>query len=327
MSQPVTESNTAKSKKKIKTFPIIENTKIWAIVSGILLLVSFGAMLVSTFKYKSPLLLGIDFVGGTTIEYKFSSPQDKLTSQNVQNNILATIDQDLAKGSIIQVSNKEILILRTKELNTENRDKLEELLKTQYGEYNIQSVDTVSATLGPELLRSGLIALVTALLGIMLFVGYRFRRDFAFCTIAALIHDVSIVIGLFAILGLVFKLEVNSLFLTACLTVLGFSVHDTIVVFDRVRENMRFLSKRTSFAEVINMSIRQVWFRSFGTSITLLFALGTLFLLGGDSTRIFAGAMFVGMLTGTYSSLFVAPVLLFQLNKKSQRDKPMKRAK
>lgn len=308
-------------KTKYKSFPIIENTKLWAIISGILLFISFGAMIISFTKYKSPLLLGIDFVGGTTIEYKFAQPSDKLTSQDVQSNILAKINEELAKGSIVQVSDKQLLILRTKELSTENRDKLQESLKTQYGEFNVQSVDTVSATLGPELLRSGMIALVTALLGIMLYVGYRFRRDFAFCTIVALLHDVSIVIGLFAILGLVMKLEVNSLFLTACLTVLGFSVHDTIVVFDRVRENMRFLSKKTSLVEVINMSIRQVWFRSFGTSVTLLFALGTLFLLGGDSTKIFAGAMFVGMLTGTYSSLFVAPVLLYQLNKKKIKSK------
>lgn len=308
-------SNTNHNSTDKFIFDVIQRTPVWVAISGLLLLISLSSMIISTIKYQSPILLGIDFTGGTTIEYKFSTPQSELNSQNIQNNILTQVDANLAQGSIIQVSNEQLVILRSKELSTEHKDKLDNILLDNFGEFTIESVDTVSGTIGPELMRSGLLALFFAIAGILAFVGYRFKKEFAFCAIAALFHDVFIVLGLFSILGLIYQVEVNSLFLTACLTVLGFSVHDTIVVFDRVRENFRFQSKKNPVKSIINKSINQVWFRSFGTSITLLFVLAVLAIFGGDSTKIFAIAMFTGMLTGTYSSLFIAPVLLFRLNK------------
>lgn len=298
-------------------FPIVEKTPIWMSISGTLLLVSIIAIVLSCLKFGAPVRLGLDFVGGSKIEYKFSSPSLKLTPGLVTEKVLNKISPEFGSDSLAQVSeNKEdtYLILRTKELNVDTREKLDSLLESSFGQFEVLSVDTVSGTIGPELLSSGVLALAVTLIGIMLFVSYRFRRDFAVCAIIALCHDVILVVGLFAILGLTLGLEVNVLFLTACLTVLGFSIHDTIVVFDRIRENTKFLSKKRNLVQIINESIQQVWFRSTCTSLTTLITLGSLFMLGGESTRIFAGAMFVGIMAGTYSSIFVASALLGQWN-------------
>ncbi len=307
---------------------VVERAPIWAGISGSLILLSLIAITLSFLKFGSPVRLGLDFTGGTKIEYKFAQANQEISPGSVREKVLDKINTKLGADSIAQVSENKFLILRTKVLNTDEREQLDGLLKENFGEFEVLSVDTVSGSIGPELLRSGLIALFVTLLGIMLFVSYRFRRDFAACAIAALCHDVIIVIGLFAALGLIYGLEVNVLFLTACLTVLGFSIHDTIVVFDRIRENTKFLSKKRNLVQIINESIKQVWFRSACTSFTVLLTLGALLLFGGETTRIFSGAMFAGIMTGTYSSIFVAAVLLGQISRwqeKKQQANPKKK--
>jgi preprotein translocase subunit SecF len=308
--KPAANSSILSSSKEAPK--IVEKAPIWATISGILLSLSILAITLSCLKYGTPLRLGLDFVGGTKIEYKFLNPIQKLTPGNIRDKALDPIDEKLGADSIAQVSGGKFLILRTPTLSVDQREKVDRSLKKAFGNYEILSVDTVSGTIGPELLRSGLIALVVTLIGILLFVSFRFRRDFAVCAIIALLHDLTIVLGLFAALGLVKGLEINILFLTACLTVLGFSIHDTIVVFDRIRENTKFLSKKRSLAQIVNESIGQVWFRSACTSFTVLLTLGALLLFGGETTRVFSGAMFAGIVTGTYSSIFVASVLLGQ---------------
>ncbi len=297
-----------------KNFSVIEKAPIWWTLSGTLILISLIMISLSIAKFKSPVKLGLDFTGGAKIEYKFKKPNDNLSSGNITEKVLKPLGKDFAIDSISQVSEKQYLILRTKELNLKQREKLDQDLKTNFGDFEVLSVDAVSGTIGPELLRSGLLALFITLIGILAFVSYRFSQDFAICAIIALCHDILLVIGLFAALGLFMGLEVNSLFLTACLTVLGFSIHDTIVVFDRIRENKKYLSKKKNLTVIIDESIKQVWFRSTCTSVTTLITLGALLIFGGESTKIFAGAMFAGILTGAYSSIFVASVLLGKWN-------------
>jgi len=299
--------------------PRISNkAKICFGISLFMLITSLTFISLSLLKYNSPVLLGLDFAGGTKLTYEFTAQKLKspLTSENVRKKVLTPVSDELAASSIAQIAEGKFLILRSKELSLSDKESISEKLEDTFGKFKILSVDTISATLGPELLRSGLIALLVALLAIASFVSYRFRKDFAICAILALIHDVLIVVGLFAALGLLKQIEVNSLFLVACLTVLGFSVHDTIVVFDRVRENMQYLSKKNPFARIIDLSISQVWFRSFCTSLTMLLVLGALLFWGGDTLKVFSGAMFIGMLVGTYSSLFVASLGLEWLNSK-----------
>ena len=267
-------------------------------------------------RFGAPLKLGLDFTGGTKLEYKFSH-EVKLED------IRQILDGQGLGGSNIQVSkvapdNSQVVIIRSKAINerksseevSSQKEKLDEELAQSIGQFEVLSIDTVSPIIGPELLTSGLLALLFTLIGMVLYISYRFKKDYAVCAIIALIHDVFVLAGLFAIFSLVFGLEIDSLFLTATLTVIGFSVHDTIVVFDRIRENSKYLTKNKTFGEIANDSINQTLVRSINTSLTTLITLGTLFLLGGETTKSFVGAMFLGIASGTYSSIFVASALL-----------------
>ncbi len=154
-----------------------------------------------------------------------------------------------------------------------------------------------------------------------MYVGFRFQFDYAIFAVIALLHDIVITAGIFALLGLTLGVEVDSLFLVALLTILGFSVNDTVVIYDRIRENSRkLISRRVGFAEVVNISINQTISRSVNTSLTTMLALVSIFIFGGDSLRYFALALLVGFAWGTYSSIFVAGILLAGWRQKQQPD-------
>ena len=173
----------------------------------------------------------------------------------------------------------------------------------------------------PELLGSGLLALCITFATMILYISYRFKLDFAVCAIIALFHDALALCGIFAILGIVLGTEVDSLFISAILTVIGFSVHDTIVVFDRIRENIKYVGSKgvdpktgkefkKTFGDVANDSVNQTLARSIYTSLTVIITLTSLYLLGGVTTRDFVLAMLIGIISGTYSSIFNASCLL-----------------
>ena len=267
-------------------------------------------------RYGAPIKLGLDFTGGTKLEYKFSH---KVELEEVRN----ILDKYRLGGSNIQLSKvaedgSQVVIIRSKAIKerksfqkkASQKELVDNEFRAKLGDFEILSIDTVSPIIGPELLTSGILALVFTLIGIVLYISYRFKRDYAICAIIALLHDVFILIGLFAIFSLMWGLEIDSLFITAALTVIGFSVHDTIVVFDRIRENSKYLNKNRTFGEIANDSINQTLVRSINTSLTTLITLGTLFLFGGETTKNFVGAMFLGIASGTYSSIFVASALL-----------------
>lgn len=287
----------------------------WFGFSLAILIPGLIAIGICIFKYGAPLKLGLDFTGGTKLEYKFAS---SIKLEEVRQ----VLDNHGLKGSNIQVSKplkdgSQVLIIRSKaikqrkssETKLSQKERIDQALEKQFGKFEILSIDTVSPVIGPELLTAGLLALFFTCVGIVLYISYRFRRDYALCAIIALLHDVFILVGLFAIFSLAWELEIDSLFITATLTVIGFSVHDTIVVFDRIRENSKYLGKK-GFGEIANESINQTLVRSLNTSLTTLITLGTLFLFGGETTKMFVGAMFLGIASGTYSSIFVASALL-----------------
>lgn len=290
---------------------IVKYKNLWFSFSGLLIVAGLFFVIQSFASFNSPIKPGLDFTGGTKLEYQFSDIKEK---ENFDSEHLQSILNDIKlEGSSVQITKDEnpILILRTRAISDDPiMDKLNSRLKATYGDYSILAIDTVSPVIGPELFTSGLIALIATILGIIIYISTRFRRDYAACAIVALFHDVFIVVGLFAFLGLYMGVEVNSLFITALLTVFGFSVHDTIVVFDRIRENQKLQSKSFGFDQVANLSVQQVAVRSLNTSITTLTVLAFLFLFGGASTKLFVGAMFAGMLVGTYSSIFLASPLL-----------------
>ena len=290
----------------------VKNRSVWFGLSGLLVAASFILMIMSWSQIKAPIRLGLDFTGGTKLEYRFA-PQEKAINSEA---VMASLKEVGLENSTATITKDEnpLVIIRTKAISDDPAlEKLNGLLQTGYGDYEISSIDTVSPIIGPELFQSALIALIFTVLGIIVYISSRFKRDYAICAIAALFHDVIIVMGLFAFLGLFQGIEVNSLFITALLTTFGFSVHDTIVVFDRIRENQHLQSSKVSFADVANISVNQVSTRSLNTSITTLSVLAVLYFFGGASTQLFVGALFIGLAIGTYSSLFLASPLLVWL--------------
>lgn len=254
------------------------------------------------FLFTSGLALGIDFTGGALLEYQFEK----------QVNI-----DDLREFGTVTKTNDNTYIIRTKPQEHEQLQTLKKTITEKVGNFKVQREENVGPVIGEELKQKSLVALVLACLMIVLFITYSFRKvpkpassfRFGLSAIAALIHDVLVVVGAFAVFGYFFNVEIDVLFVTALLTIIGFSVHDTIVVFDRIRENLpRHLSKK--FSEVADISITQTLARSLNTSLTIVFVLTALLFFGGESIRWFVVALLIGVIAGTYSSIFNATALL-----------------
>ena len=171
-------------------------------------------------------------------------------------------------------------------------------------------VNAIGPSLGKELFQNSLITLLLAFAGIIIYLGFRFQFDYALAAILGLVHDTLFVVGVFSILGIFYGVQIDALFVTALLTVIGFSVHDTIVVFDRVRENLKYYSKKMTFGEIMNASINQTLTRSINTSLTTLITLAALYFFGGVTTKDFVLAMILGIAIGTYSSIFFCSSLI-----------------
>jgi len=215
----------------------------------------------------------------------------------------------------LQQSNNQVTVQTQPIDNTQDAKILTDLQKST-GKVTQDQFETIGPVIGSEITTNALYAIVVASLLIVLFIAWAFRSvrkpmssgRFGICAIIALLHDALVVLGIFSLLGHFFGVEIDSLFVTAILTVIGFSVHDTIVVFDRIRENLR--RTRMPFASVVNESLLQTMTRSLTTSLTVLLVLFTLLLFGGESTRWFVVALLIGILSGTYSSIFNASLLL-----------------
>lgn len=256
--------------------------------------------------------LSIDFTGGTRFTFSFQKEVDQKTL-NVVRDVLKSQDIEV---STIQKSNKQILI-RSSIVDQKKDAKIIDALKKKVGVFKQEEFETIGPTIGAETALNAIKAVIFACILIVIYIAIAFRRvpkpassiRFGICTVVALIHDILVVVGAFSILGHFFKVEVDSLFVTALLTVLGFSVHDTIVVFDRIRENLRRMMG-APFATIVNDSILQTLGRSLNTSLTVLLTLFALLLFGGESIRWFIVALLVGIASGTYSSIFNAAPLL-----------------
>ena len=189
-------------------------------------------------------------------------------------------------------------------------NKISTAVNAQFQEPDLVQVSSVGPTLGKELFKNSMIALTLALLGIIAYLTFRFQFDYALAAILGLVHDTLFVVGVFSILGLFYGVQIDALFVTALLTVIGFSVHDTIVVFDRVRENLKYYSKKMTFGEIMNVSVNQTLTRSINTSLTTLITLAALYFFGGVTTKDFVLAMILGIAIGTYSSIFFCSSLI-----------------
>lgn len=268
------------------------------IIPGLYYLITFG------------LRLGVDFTGGALLEYKFEKTIDK---NELRKQIALS---GIEVGQIIQ-SSDETYIIRTKPLEQEKIGNLKSALTEKFGKLEEKRSEFVGPVIGSELKQKAALALLLASVVIIVYIAFSFRKvprpasswRFGVAAIVALLHDVLAVVGVFAILGKFLGVEVDTLFVTALLTIIGFSVHDTIVVFDRIRENLiKNIGKK--FVDIANLSVVQTIGRSLNTSLTVVFVLVALLLFGGETIKWFVVALLVGIISGTYSSIFNATALL-----------------
>jgi preprotein translocase subunit SecF len=211
------------------------------------------------------------------------------------------------------------ITIRTKNLETEQRSNLQNALTEKIGTFDPQKnqIDSVGATLGKELFTSGILALIVSFVGITVYMAFRFQLDYALLAIVALFHDILVTTGVFSILGLVFGVEVDSLFIVALLTITGFSVNDTVVIYDRIRETIK-LHPEQPIAEIVDDAVNQTLSRSINTTLTVLLTLSAIFLFGGETLHYFSLALMVGFLMGAYSSIFIASTLLIWWRERSE---------
>ncbi len=302
--------------KYTRTFNFMGKSKIAMVFSIILVLASYALLATKGLNY------GVDFAGGTIVQVKYdtAAPIDTMRDKLKGN--------ELFKGaSITEFGSPDEVVIRMKSttgsVTVDIGDVTREALKGS-GNFEIRRVDIVGPTVGAELKEKGIMSLILATIGILIYVAFRFEWRFAVASIVALIHDISLALGAITLIGLDVNLDV----LAALLTLLGYSLNDTIIVFDRIREGVTN-SKKTDLTDIINESVTRTLARTTLTSLTTFFVVFTLFMFGGEIIHAFAFTLLVGVVVGTYSSVFVAsPILLwFGFDVKAYHEKLAGKAK
>jgi len=289
---------------------IIGKRKIFYIIS--LALIIFSIIAVSVWGLN----FGIDFAGGTLIELNFNKA-DKEVSTTEINEAISGVE---IKSLTIQKTGDSSILIRGEGIDKEKNEEIQNIIREKIGDFKEERFETVGPTVSSDLRKKAIIAVIVASVAIIIYLAIAFRKvpkpasswRFGIGAVVALIHDLIIVTGIFAILGHFYSnIVVDSLFVTALLTVLGFSVHDTIVVFDRFRENLRRMAVSSNNIEFIaNVSVKETITRSLNTSITVIIVLLALLLFGGETIFSFVLALLIGVVIGTYSSIFVAMAIL-----------------
>jgi len=284
--------------KYTRTFNFMAKSKLAMILSIVIVLTSFGLLATKGLNY------GVDFAGGTIVQVKYDkvAPIDEMREKLKSSKIFDN-------ASITEFGSPDEVVIRMKtttgSVTTDVGDVTREALAGT-GKFEIRRVDIVGPKVGSELKEKGIMSLFLAILGILIYVAFRFEWRFAVASIVALVHDISIALGAIALVGLDVNLDV----LAALLTILGYSLNDTIIVFDRIREGVTN-GRNTELSDIINESVTRTLARTTLTSLTTFFVVFTLFMFGGEIIHAFAFTLLVGVVVGTYSSIFVAsPILL-----------------
>ncbi len=293
-------------------FSVMKRRNLWWSISAITILSSIVAMGISFTQFNAPLLPSIDFVGGTKLQLTLDCGASNNCDSPIKTGAVQEIITELGLGnSKIQVIDNYTLSVRTLNLDVEQRTQLQGALNEKVGQFDPETIqiDSVGPTIGEELFTSGLLALIVSFFGIIVYLSFRFQFDYAIFAILALFHDVFITAGVFSVLGLVGGVEVDSLFLVALLTIIGFSVNDTVVIYDRIRENTT-QQPDNPIQTIVDDGVNQSLTRSINTTLTTLLPLIGIFLFGGQTLKYFALALIIGFILGAYSSLFLASTLL-----------------
>lgn len=303
-------------------FNIVEKRQWYFLLSALIILPGLVAMVYSIVTYGSPIKLGIDFTGGALVELRFEEPVQPAQVRQV------FVEHGFLGTTVQTTVDEQTVLVRTKPTDTETMEGILDELRAEYGEVELLRFESVGPAVGAEVTRAAGIAVAVATLFILLYIIFAFRNvpnafRYGACAVAAMIHDILVTVGLFSIAGLVLGWEADALFLTALLTVIGFSVQDTIVVFDRIRENIPRRRGET-FETIANRSLLETLHRSLATQLNAIFVLVALLLLGGATTKQFVAILLVGLISGTYSSIFTAVPLLVTWETGEVRGHPSK---
>lgn len=305
---------------------IIGHKFIYLTVSGLLVLGGIAAVLIWGMKE------GIDFTGGSLMEVEFQGAGVVHPDPNKIQNALGGLDL----GTVIVQPAGNATLVRFKTVDENVHQQILARLKSTAPDASTvveKRFDAIGPTIGAELRQRSMLAIALAIFVIVLYIAWAFRHvskplpswKYGVVAIATLVHDLAIPTGLFAVMGHFGGVEVDSLFITALLTIMGFSVHDTIVVFDRTRENLARSKGGESYESIVNRSVNETFARSINTSLTVLLVLGSIFFFGGSTVHYFSLALAVGIIFGTYSSIFVAsPLLVIWNNLSGVRSRPAK---
>ena len=272
-------------------------------------------MFISWQQLGAPIRPSLDFVGGTRLQLTLDCSEANNCAEPVDVADVRQVltDQGLG-GSSIQIvgdNDQQAISIRTSELDVDARTELLDAIEEQIGTLDPlgTQIDTVGPTIGRQIFRAGITALLVSFAGIIVYLSIRFRLDYAIFALVALAHDVLITMGIFAILGLVLGQEADSLFIVALLTIVGFSVNDTVVIYDRIRETSKYNPGRP-INQIVDDAVNQTLGRSINTTLTTTLTLFAIFIFGGSTLKFFALALIIGFLLGSYSSIFIASTLL-----------------
>jgi preprotein translocase subunit SecF len=280
-----------------KKFDFVNNRRMAYIISTVIILVGLISIIFQGFNY------GIDFAGGTLLQIRF----DKSVSTTELRNVLSEFN--LSQSTIQNLSENEFVI-RTEKIDSEQRKEILSAFRENLAGLDVLRVESVGPVIGENLKKLALSALFFAFIGIILYITMRFEFKFSIVSILALLHDCLIVLGIFSLL----QKEITISVMAAVLTIIGYSLNNTIVILDRLRENIKFKT-REPFENLINMSINQSLSRTINTALTTIIPVLALYFFGGNILSDFALALFIGMVAGTYSSIFIASPLLLEWNK------------
>jgi len=294
-------------------FNLVQKRRWYFVISACLIVPGLIAMIYSGITIGSPFRLGIDFSGGSLLQLGYQAP---VTLEQAQQ---AVADAGYPDAVIQIVDGGSSISIRTKPMQVEQKETLKAQLSTSLGEATELSFDSVGPTVGQETTRAAVLAILASSVAILIFVALAFRKipnafRYGVCAVAKMFHDVLVILGLASIMGLFAGWEIDSLFLTATVTVVGFSVQDVIVVFDRIRENIQ-RRRGEPFETIVNRSLLETLHRSLATQLNAMFIMVAVILFGGVSIRQFMVVMLIGMVSGTYSSLFFAVPLLVSWEK------------
>jgi preprotein translocase subunit SecF len=296
------------------TLHIIKRRKIWFAIAILITSASIASIAIWKLNF------GLDFTGGSLLELGFENRPAVTEVQKV------AVEQGIT-DAVVQEAGEKNMVLRFKAVNEEDHQALLGALKEKFGVVAEEKFDSIGPVIGSELQKKSLIALILVLIGIAVYVAFAFRKvsypveswKYGLITLVSLAHDVILPIGVFAVLGHFWNVEIGSAFVAAILTILGYSVNDTIVVFDRVRENLLRKSGDEKFEDLVDRSINETMARSINTTLTTLLALIAVYFFGGESLKMFALALIIGVTAGAYSSVFIASPLLVTWYKHNQK--------